>query len=164
MKKIIIAAALTLAFGQVMAQQNANRNYPREGLSQEDINRREAWLNSAEYKQSQQTVNAVPPVIANQAPVAVTVAASPAPVALAVQQPSARAAEVPVPAQAVKETSGSQGGVLVGTPQSGSSVKASADGQAKAGSAAAEPGNAAKEAEIRERIKAVTTNGQGGRR
>lgn len=66
MKKIILISAFALSSQLIMGQHLSDRNYSREGLSQETINRREAWLNSEEYQRSQQTVNAVPAGISAQ--------------------------------------------------------------------------------------------------
>ena len=51
MKKIIIIALISIATQNIMAQnKQMDKNYSKEGLSQEAINHREAYLNSEEYK------------------------------------------------------------------------------------------------------------------
>lgn len=66
MKKIILIGAFALSSNLIMGQQRSDRHYSREGLSQETINRREAWLNSEAYKRSQQTINAAPSGVSAQ--------------------------------------------------------------------------------------------------
>lgn len=52
MKKIIIIAIISFVTQNVMAQNNQqqDRDYNKEGISQDNINRREAYLNSDKYK------------------------------------------------------------------------------------------------------------------